>query len=122
MTKGSSKGRTDQSSSDHEEIVFVVDVSSFTERGFLGRAAYHGAQVDIEFDDRNTGLVLTPEMSKRLHARQGSRLKIVVDTEIGPQVAETVLKKVGEKPRISDEKVYYHLGREGGGILRLRKS
>lgn len=102
------------------ELVFVVDVSSLTKKGFVGTTTYEGREVDLEFDDAGTGVFLTSEMAGRLHVRKGSTLSVIIEDERN-QVVEAPVAAVGKVLRISDPKVYYAVGREGGAILRLRK-
>ncbi len=108
-------------SPEQEEVVFVVDVSSFTERGFVASSTFAGDEVSIEFDDRNEGLVLSAGMAERIRVRAGSKVTIILENEGRPQVSESLIKSVGEKVRISDEKTYYFVGRTGGAIIRVRK-
>ena len=103
------------------ELVFVVDVSSLTSKGFVGSSEYGGRRVDLDFDDADAGVFLSPEMAGRLHVRKGSRVSIVIEDD-DSKVAETIVASVGKSLRISDARVYYAVGREGGGVLRLRKS
>jgi ABC-type lipoprotein release transport system permease subunit len=103
------------------ELVFVVDVSSLTKKGFVGSTTYEGKQVDLEFDDAGAGVFLSPEMARRLHVKKGSALSVIIEDERN-QVAETKVGGVGKRLRISDPKIYYSVGREGGAILRVRKS
>ena len=108
-------------SADRAELVFVVDVSSLTKKGFVGTTTYEGRRVDVEFDDGDEGIFLTSEMATRLHARKGSKLSLITESE-RTQVTEAVLSGVGKGLRISDAKVYYEVGKEGGAIVRIRKS
>lgn len=103
------------------EIVFAVDVSSLTKKGFVGTSTYEGKRVDLEFDDSGAGVFLTSQMAGRLHIRKGSRVSIVIEDE-KKQLVESEVAGVGNKTRISDQKVYYAVGREGGGVVRLRKA
>lgn len=103
------------------ELVFVVDVSALTSKGFTGSTEYEERKVDLEFDDGNAGVFLSSEMAGRLHVKKGSRLSIVVEADAN-QVAETRVASVGKSLRISDAKVYYAIGREGGAVLRVRKA
>lgn len=102
------------------ELVFVVDVSSLTKKGFVGTTTYGGKRVDLEFDDSQAGIFLTPEMAGRLHVRKGSTLTVVIEDEKN-QVVEAPVAGVGKGIRISDPRIYYSVGREGGGVLRIRK-
>lgn len=103
------------------ELVFPIDVSSFTKDGFLGSAIVAGNRVDIEFDDKDDGVFLTREMVDRIGARKGSKLQIIVDTDERPQVAQTTVAGIQSAPKVSNAKVYYGVGRNGGAILRIRK-
>jgi hypothetical protein len=102
------------------ELVFVVDVSSFTKKGFMGSTEYEGNTVSIEFDDDDLGVYLTTEMAKRLHVRKGSPLLVLVEDD-RPESIKTITSGVGPKPRISNAKVYYAVGREGGAVVRVKK-
>jgi ABC-type lipoprotein release transport system permease subunit len=104
------------------ELVFVVGVSSFTKRGFIGSASYRGQAVDIEFDDGDNGVFLTPEMCEKLHVKKGSKVLLVVEAEDKPTATEATLAGAVPRPRISSAKVYYGVGREGGAILKVRKA
>jgi len=103
------------------ELVFVVDVTSFTKRGFIGSSKFAGGRVDIEFDDGGRGLTLSSEMCKKIRARTGSEVLIIGENEDKPQTSESFVQSVGEKLRISDAKTYYLVGRYGGAIIRIRK-
>lgn len=103
------------------ELVFVVDVTSFTKKGFVGTTTYGGARVDVEFDDSDGGVFLSAEMARRIHVRRGSFLSILVEND-RHQVAKTRVAAVGKVLRISDAKVYYGVGKEGGAIIRIRKA
>lgn len=103
------------------EIVFVVDVTSFTERGFVGTSTYEGAPLEIEFDDSDAGVRLTPEMCKRLGVRKGSGVVIVGEDDDKPQVAESVVYSTGDRVRISNARIYYFVGRSGGAVIRIRR-
>jgi hypothetical protein len=102
------------------ELVFVVDVSSFTERGFVGSTKYEGKPVSLEFDDEDKGVFINPEMAKRVHVRKGSPLILLIENE-RLQEAKTTVAGVGSTLRISDAKTYYAVGKEGGAIIRMRK-
>ncbi len=103
------------------ELVFVVDVSAFTEKGFVGSTAYQGEKLDLEFDEAGEGVFLTSEMAERLHARKGSKLSLTFD-DGAIQAAELAVSGITVRPRISDPKVYYSVGREGGAVMRIRKA
>ena len=103
------------------ELVFVVDVSSFTKRGFVGSSEYGGKSVSIEFDDGDLGVYLTSDMARRLHVRKGSPLLVLVDQNERPDSAKSVAAGFSPNPRISNAKVYYAVGREGGAVVRVQK-
>ena len=102
------------------ELVFVVDVSALTSKGFVGSTEYEGDKVDLSFDDANSGVFLNSEMAGRLHVKKGSRVSIIIEGD-NNQVAETAVASVGKSLRISDARVYYAVGREGGAVIRVRK-
>ena len=102
------------------ELVFVVDVSTLTKKGFVGTTTYQGRQVSLEFDDEAAGVFLTPDMAGRLHVRKGSALSMAIENERS-EVGQANLAAVGKTLRISDPRVYYAVGKEGGGIIRIRK-
>jgi len=102
------------------ELVFVVDVSSLTKQGFVGTTTYQGKQVALDFDDGGEGIFLTPEMAGRLHVRKGSALTVIMENERS-LVAKAPVGGVGKALRVSDPKIYYAVGREGGAIVRIRK-
>ncbi|MDV3292853.1 MAG: hypothetical protein LYZ70_01110 [Nitrososphaerales archaeon] len=103
------------------ELLFVVGVSSFTKRGFMGTTSFNGKPIEMEFDDSDGGVFLSREMCRRIRVRKGSKVKIMIEGETSPRFAESVVAGVREKVRISNAKVYYEVGREGGAIIRLRK-
>jgi len=102
------------------ELVFVVDVSSFTEAGFVGTTEYEGGRVDLEFDDKGEGVFLNSEMAGRLGVRKGSPIVVTVENDEN-LVAKAAISGVGKTLRVSDAKVYYAVGREGGAIVRVSK-
>ena len=104
------------------ELVLVVTVSSFTKKGFMGSASYHGRSIDLEFDDLEDGVFLTPEMCKGIHAKNGSKILLIVEAEDEPVASEETVAGVVPKPRISNARVYYEVGKEGGAILRIKKA
>ena len=108
-------------SAQQAELVFVVDVSSLTEMGFTGSTKYEGKTVEVEFDDKDAGIFLSPEMAARLRVRKGSRISLVMENERN-HVIDATVAGVGKTVRISNSKVYYEVGREGGAIVRVRKS
>ena len=103
------------------ELVFVVDVSSLTKKGFIGSTKYEGKTVELEFDDRDAGIFLSPEMAKRLRVRKGSEVSLVLENGRN-QVADATVAGVSKTVRISNSKVYYGVGKEGGAVLRIRKA
>lgn len=103
------------------ELVFVVDVSALTSKGFVGTTKYEGREIDLDFDDGSAGVFLNSEMAGRLHVKKGSSLSIVIEDD-STQFAETKVASVGKSLRISDTRVYYTVGKEGGAILRVRKA
>jgi hypothetical protein len=103
------------------ELVFVVDVSALTSKGFVGSTKYEGDKIDLSFDDANAGVFLNSEMAGRLHVKKGSRISIIIEGD-DSRVAETEVASVGKSLRISDARVYYAVGREGGAVIRVRKS
>lgn len=102
------------------ELVFVVDVSSFTKKGFIGSTTFGGKQIDLEFDDGDEGVSLISAAAKRIHARKGSPISVLVEDD-RTQLIKTTVCGVGRTLRISDSKVYYAVGKEGGAIIRIRK-
>lgn len=104
-----------------DEVVFVVDVSSFTEKGFIGTSRFEGKPMAINFDDGDQGIFLTHEMAGRLGVKKGSRVSALVEAE-KTQAAQMAVAAVGKAARISDAKVYYAIGKEGGAVIRIRKS
>jgi ABC-type lipoprotein release transport system permease subunit len=103
------------------ELVFVVDVSSFTKDGFIGSSTYEGSPVALEFDDADKGVFLTSEMAKRIHVRKGSQVTVAIEDDSN-QVAVSNVAGLGKELRISSAKVYYAVGKEGGAIIRVRKA
>ena len=103
------------------ELVFVVDVTSLTGRGFIGSTEYEGGTVELEFDDKDAGVFLSPKMAARLRVRKGSEVSLIMENGRN-QVANATVAGVGKIVRISNSKVYYGVGREGGAVLRIRKS
>jgi ABC-type lipoprotein release transport system permease subunit len=108
-------------SAQQAELVFVVDVSSFTEKGFIGSTKYEGKTIELEFDDKDAGVFLSPEMAARLRVRKGSGVSLIMENGRN-QVAGATVVGVGRIVRISNSKVYYGVGKEGGAVLRVRKS
>jgi len=102
------------------EILFVVDVTAFTDEGFVGTTSYEGKKVAIDFDPEGDGVFLTAEMAKRIGVGKGDPLSIIIEDD-SHALAKSVVAAVGRKVRISDEKTYYAVGREGGAVLRVRR-
>ena len=90
-----------------------------TEKGFIGTTTYEGEKVAIDFDPEGAGVFLTSGMAKRIGAAKGAELFVVIEDKIH-SLAKTRLAGVARKVRVSDEKVYYGVGREGGAVLRIR--
>ncbi len=108
------------SSASLAELVFVVDVSSLTKNGFIGTTTYEEGRVDLEFDDKGEGVYLNSEMAGRLKVRKGSLVSVVIEGDDN-LVAEAKIGGVSKILRISDPKVYYAIGRDGGAVVRVRK-
>jgi hypothetical protein len=119
-TMGPRRSSLSVASASQAELVFVVDVTSLTKKGFVGTTKYEGKQVDLEFDDGMAGVFLNSEMAGRLHVRKGSPLLLVVEGEKN-EVVEASVAAAGKVLRISNPKVYYAVGREGGAVIRVRK-
>jgi ABC-type lipoprotein release transport system permease subunit len=102
------------------EIAFVVDVTSFTKSGFVGTTSYGGENVGIDFDDKGRGVFLNPGMAKKVGARKGDQVFVIVEDKVHT-LARTKVAAIGRKVRISDEKAYYAVGREGGAVVRIRR-
>ena len=103
------------------ELAFVVDVSALTDKGFTGTTRYEGGKVELDFDDRDAGVFLNPQMAARLRVRKGSKLSVVIECDSN-QVVETTVASIGRALRMSNAKIYYAVGREGGAVLRIRKA
>ncbi|MDG6988020.1 MAG: hypothetical protein JRN21_01705 [Nitrososphaerota archaeon] len=103
------------------ELVFVVDVASFTTGGFVGTTSYGGRKVNMEFDDGGEGVFLTAEMAGRIGVRKGSKAVVVLE-DGAIRVHELAVAGVGKSLRVSDSTVYYGVGREGAAVLRIRKA
>jgi ABC-type lipoprotein release transport system permease subunit len=109
------------SGSADDEIILVVDVSSFTEKGFVCTSSFAGEQVAIEFDDGDKGVLLNRRMANKLGVKAGSQVSALVEAE-KTQLVKMIVAAVGNSVRISDAKVYYAVGKEGGAVIRVRKS
>lgn len=88
----------------------------------MGAAGYLGQSVDIEFDDLDEGVFLTAEMCRRIRVKKGSKVAVVVESNGTPRAAETEVAGISARPRISNLKVYYEVGREGGAIVTVKKA
>ena len=77
--------------------------------------------MDLEFDDGEAGVFLTTGMAVRLHVKKDSKVSIAVESERN-LVTEAAVGGVGKAARISNPKVYYEVGKQGGAILRIRKA
>ncbi len=106
---------------DGGELDFVVDITSFTQNGFVGTTKYEGKVVDLEFDEDGDGLFLSAEMANRIDVRKGTPVSVIVEDGV-TTVTQMRVAAVGEKVRISDPKVYYAIGREGGAVVRVRRN
>ena len=102
------------------ELVFVVDVSALTKKGFVGTTEYQGKRIDLDFDEEGDGVFLTSEMAGRLHVKKGSHLSLIIEDD-AYQVAGVTVAAVGKTLRVSDPKVYYAIGKEGGGGAQNEK-
>lgn len=103
------------------ELQFVVNVTSLTKKGFVGSTVYKGEAVDLEFDDGEAGVNLSSEMAARLHVRKGSKVLLVTEND-RRLITDAVVSGVGEILRISNSKIYYEVGKEGGAIIKIRKA
>ena len=103
------------------EIVFVVDVSSFTEKGFTGATSFSGQPISIDFDDEDQGIFLNHEMAGKLGVKKGSRVSALIEAD-KTQAVQMAVASVGKVVRVSDSKVYYAVGKEGGAVIRMQKS
>ncbi len=106
---------------DEGEIVFVVDVTSFTEDGFIGTSRFMGDPVSVKFDGKDEGVFLTQGMAQRLSVSKASRVAVVVETE-RERTFEALVAGVGQDARISDSQIYLAVGSEGGGVVRIRRA
>jgi hypothetical protein len=96
------------------ELVFVVDVTSFTTSGFMAKTTFEGDEIAIQFDQEDEGVFLLTKMAKKIAARKGAE-------DGTTKIVQTRLAGVGDSIRISDAEVYYAVGREGGVVIRVRK-
>jgi hypothetical protein len=108
--------------SETSELVLVIDITSFTSGGFIGSSAFEGGRVDIEFDDADNGLTLSERMCSKTGTETGSRVSIFAEDDLKIQSFEGVVVAISDRPRFSNSKLYYFVGRKGGAIIRLRKA
>jgi hypothetical protein len=104
------------------ELVFVVDITSFTGGGFTASSSYEGRRVDIEFSEKSDGLRLSKEMCNRVGLEKGSGVTILVEEDEKVHSIESVVAEVGETLRFGSPELYYTIGRTGGGVLVIRKT
>jgi len=102
-------------------ISLVVDVSSFTTRGFIGTSSFSGSPIEIEFDERDEGIFLVHEMAKRLSVRRGSEVSVLVEGET-TLTLKMIVTSVGTAARISSARVYFAVGKEGGAVIKIQKA
>jgi hypothetical protein len=121
MQGSSKRSKAAVTMSPGDEIVFVVDVSSFTEKGFRGTSSFAGEPLAIDFDDADQGFFLNHKMAVKLAVAKGSKVSALVEAD-KTQVVQMVVAGVGKAVRISDAKVYYATGKEGGAVIRVRKT
>lgn len=98
-----------------------MDVSSFTKNGFIGATSFEGRPVEIEFDDGDQGVYISARMCEKIGVRKNSKVDVIVEADDRPQVAGCIVAGVVKAPRISNAKVYYEVGRNGGAVVRVRK-
>lgn len=101
-------------------VSLVVDVTSFTEKGFIGTSSFSGKAVAIEFDDGDKGIFLNHEMAKRLSVKKGSAVSVVVEDE-NTQMMRMTISGVGATIRISSARIYFAVGKEGGAVIKMQK-
>ena len=101
-------------------VSLVVDVTSFTEKGFIGTSSFSGKAVSIEFDDGDKGVFLNHEMAERLSVKKGSALSVVVEDD-NTQMMRMTVSGVGATIRISSARLYFAVGKEGGAIIKIQK-
>jgi hypothetical protein len=121
MTRKKNEGSGPQAASNNEELVFVVDISSFTNDGFVGTSSYEGVPVNLQFDDIGDGFFLSREMAARIRAKKGTTVSAVVEGD-HKVVVRIRVAAVGNLLRVSDARVYHAVGGEGGAIIRIRKN
>ena len=104
------------------ELVFVVDVDSFTKNGFQCSSSFEGKRIEVEFDDADEGLTLSEEMCGRAGLATGSAVTIAVDDERNVEAFGSTVASVGDNLRFSSGRLYYLVGGLGGAIVRIRKA
>jgi ABC-type lipoprotein release transport system permease subunit len=103
------------------ELDFVVDITFFTKKGFVGTTKYEDKTVKLEFDEDGDGLFLSTEMARRIGVKKGVSVSVIVEDGTAA-IAQMQVAAVGKKVRISDPKVYRAIGREGGAIITVRRN
>ena len=103
------------------ELVFAVDIGSFTDKGFSATSTFDGRQVTLEFDYGDQGISLTKAMASRLRVSKGSLVSLIVEDD-RVESSELKVADVGDELRVSDEKTYSAVGRGGGAVIRIRKA
>jgi hypothetical protein len=103
------------------ELAFVVDVTSFTPSGFVGRTSYLGKAVDVAFDAEGKGVTLGTAMAARLGVRKGDMVVLTVEGD-GQTTARLKVASLGRRVGISDPSVYHDVGSAGGAVVRVRKA
>lgn len=116
------RSASSRQTSDKAELVFVVDITSFTKAGYECSSSYEGTRINIECDTADQGLVLSKSMCERAGMNRGSLATISVEGEQKIEVFESVVTKVNEALRFSNAKLYYLIGSLGGAIVRIRKA
>ncbi len=99
-------------------LAFAVSVSSFTQDGFIAVTSFEGKRVELHFDDRGEGVFLPHVMAERLGAEEGGEVTVRVEAE-HEALSRARYSGPSKDPRISDAKVYYAVGREGGAVVSL---
>jgi hypothetical protein len=121
MTSRKSRRRGHQRAVGGGELSFVVDITSFTDEGFVGASSYEGETVDLMFDEGEDGLFLNPEMAERMGAKKGTSVYVVVEGDT-TAIVQMQVAAIGRRVRISNPKVYHAVGGEGGAVIRVRRN